>query len=184
MGAGNPEIKSFDEHLFSPETYYIHMLDAVEDIDEDENVIDGVDIVVLEEELIETIQMVNENFEAIEDRDSNMFAELASGFREYGILIGEGEYSYLVTTTDCDDRFVFGFIPNFKYDDILDDICTQHESEINEKMENLAEIEYSMLLHKFFQEYIPIVKKLGEVYDDIMSVRTGPWTSGKVWRGI
>ena len=97
MGAGNPIIRSWDEQLFSPTTYFI---DLTKDLDEDD------DQYFVFDNFLDDLGFVLEEFTLeYPDRRSKGFYidELSGEFRGSAVVLAKSNHTLLLTTTDSEN---------------------------------------------------------------------------------
>ena len=111
MGAGNQKLKSFDNELFEPKTYFLDLGEDTEEGEEQDYEQDYEQQRANYEDLIETLCS---EFE-MEDMQEECHDDLCSTFRESGVILVEGKHSYVITETGSEYRNLpIAVIPNFK----------------------------------------------------------------------
>lgn len=200
MGAGNPLLKNWteeDTNLYCPTTYFIDLSltdEQVEKLNKEE---------IADEEEPKTKEIFEDlEFDNFKEDFSNIlcelniqykrnfettYSELTSAFREQVTIFYETKNLLIVSAGGDINHFSFGFIPNFKYDDIFEDFNSS-ESDKEEWYEKrnlsfydrlaiLSEKEYEKRLKKFYFEMYSILDKILEYNPNKISERNGPWLS-------
>lgn len=196
MGAGNPNLKSFDQDRFDPTTYFIDFYEFVEKVDEEGEEIcyDHIceDMQRGFEDLIEGFAWELKMSPHDLTSRKNCYAELTSAFREEGIILLEGVHTFIITESSSDlTHLPIAVIPNFKYETILEETCYENSSKeawydargksFLSAMEKLADKRWENLMGFFYKEEKEIIEKLKLWYGKGLRVRLGPWTSGPVF---
>jgi hypothetical protein len=171
MGAGNPKLKSFDNELFQPTTYFLDLSCKDEEGEPDYDAEE-----MAYEDLIESIcselELAKINNESHDD--------LSYAFRNSGLIIAEGEHTYVITESGSEYiHLPIAVIPNFKFEDFQEDIYDPDSEMTDEEKEEKAKEEWKERFEKFKVEASAILKKLKEWYGEDMTQRAGPWTSSK-----
>lgn len=172
MGTGNQKLKSFDNELFEPKTYF---LDLGEDPEEDEEQ-DYEQERANYEDLIDSICSELELEEVQEERHD----DLCSTFRESGVIIAEGKHSYVITETGSEYRNLpIAVIPNFKLEDIEEEVENPDSELSYDEIHEEAKKQWRERFPSFEEEAKKILKKLKEWYGDNMTTRNGSWLRSK-----
>ena len=188
MGAGNPKLQSYDEHLYSAKTYYIDfnaslgsdkmqlVREYVEDLEEDFNLLSMDRIEQIFHEIISnTIQDFNEMFcdEHFGYEQADKFDDdLDAAFRHGALIIAENDDALVCVASGSDSHhYGFGIVPKIKFDDVLED-CDENE--------NKATLEYNKHIAEFQANNEKTMHSLFELYKDNMRVRCGAWTSTNI----
>ena len=182
MGAGNPNLKSFDPEKFEPVTYFLDLSVEPEEGEEPDYFLEEMNFEDLIESLHSELDLINLY------GDDEYHPELSSAFREEGIILLEGELSYVITETGSEYHHLpIAVIPNFKWQDIRDDIEYGEEDkrnwyetrglDLDEKIDKLTDQEYYKRLKVFNKEQNKILTTLHGWYGKSMSQRGGAWTS-------
>lgn len=151
MGRGNPIIRSYDNELYQPITYFIDFLNTYSEEDKIDILKNYCDINDfnfndLKEEKIDDIfydyvsydienftenfffdleETIPYNFEKM--LCGNLSSDLTSGYREYGIIIAKNDECIVLTSSDGEHHhYPIALIPAFKYEDIVDDYFTMN----------------------------------------------------------
>jgi len=180
MGAGNPLLRSFDPEKFEPVTYFLDLSVEPEEGEEPDYFLEELNFEDLLESLSSELELTNLY------GDNEYHPELSSAFRQDGILLLEGELSYIITETGAEFHHLpIAVIPNFKLEDIRDDIEFQEGDkrewydarglDFDERLDKLADKEYHKRLKEFSKESDKILSKLHEWYGKGMSQRCGAW---------
>ncbi len=196
MGTGNALIKNWDvndESLYKPETFYVDLSPSEGDINDE---LENNRIEKIEEDLDETKAKMNEwNVEQfIEDfgeiinelnlvstfneNADNTTRELTASFIGEATILESTKNLLVVSVGGESFHFSFGFVPNFKYEDIYDSIINASDFNINDNVEELTKIEYNKRLKDFNSDYYEIMSKVLEYNETKVSMRCGAWTSG------
>ena len=182
MGAGNPKLRSFDPEKFEPVTYFLDLSVEPEEGEEPDYSLGEINFEDLIESLHSELDLINLY------GDDEYHPELSSAFREEGIILLEGELSYVITETGSEYHHLpIAVIPNFKWQDIRDDIEYGEEDkrnwyetrglDLDEKIDKLTDQEYYKRLKVFNKEQNKILTTLHGWYGKSMSQRGGAWTS-------
>lgn len=185
MGAGNPKLKSFDPEKFEPVTYFLDLSIEYEEGEEPDYFLEEMNFEDLIESLHSELDLVNVYGDLHGKGES--YSELSSAFREDGIILLEGDLSYVITETGAEFYHLpIAVIPNFKWEDIRDDIEYGEEDkrewyesrglDLDEKIDKLTDQEYNKRLKKFNKEQEKILTTLHGWYGKSMSQRGGAWT--------
>jgi hypothetical protein len=208
MGAGNPSIRSLDNDRYSPITYFLDMSSDLEEFkksykeeNDDEDISDERAYEWMAEQDSESIFDLfyefcckNKLFEyKYNSKTKEFYEKLASGFNQYGIILCESKYCWIVTTTEWETgHFPFALIPSFTYDDIYNTIYYNEGDKItwydkrnlsyDVHIDKLATKEYDKKLKLFHKEektfWNYFVNEFGDDYfHKVLSQRGGPWTS-------
>ena len=182
MGAGNPILKSFDPEKFEPVTYFLDLSVETEEGEEPDYLLEEMKFEDLIENLHSELNLANLY------GDNEFHPELCAAFREDGIILLEGELSYVITETGGDFHHIpIAVIPNFKWEGIRDDI--EYESgdkkewyyarglDWDTRLDELTDKEYHKRLKVFHKEQGKILTLLHQWYGKDMSQRGGAWTS-------
>jgi hypothetical protein len=195
MGAGNPKLKSFDNDKFEPTTYFIDLSAYItnednDDADEDEYEIDGYAMELMYDDLIESF-CAELGMTALESNRDNLYPELSYAFREEGIVILEGDNALIITETGAEySSLPLAVIPSFKFEDILDEVCYEHQDkeewydargkDFRAAMEVRAEKIWDKKMNEFHKEESEIIGKLKAWYSKGLYCRNGAWLWSKV----
>ena len=206
MGAGNPLLKTWSEEdsvLYKPNTYFIDLSYEDEEIQKfnEEEINEGekekdkdyweeqnYDYFVNDE--LSNILSELEIFSILKIYGNRNIDELSASFRGHVTILEATNNLLIVTCGGEINHFSFGFIPNFKYDDIYEEFNDLHSDKeewyqkrnlsFYDKIVTLTEKEYEKRLRKFYFQMYSILDKIVEYNEDKISVRCGAWTSGKV----
>jgi len=182
MGAGNPLLRSFDPEKFEPVTYFLDLSVEPEEGEEPDYFLEELNFKDLLESLSSELELTNRY-------DENEYhSELSAAFRQEGIILLEGELTYIITETGSEYYHLpIAVIPNFKLEDIREDIEYQEGDkqewydarglDFDERLDKLADKEYHKMLKEFNKESNQILSKLHEWYGKGMSQRNGAWMS-------
>lgn len=204
MGAGNPLLRSFDNDRFEPTTYYLDLLgdpeefaiaytESGEELPDEERVFDimSAEAEYMFEDFLESMHSEIGLTVLYSTRPKRKYGlqypELSAGFREEGILLLEGEESYVITSTDGEwSHLPIGVIPSFKFEDILSDTefdmqdkrewYESRDRDFDAAVGREAVKVWEKRLKKFKKEEANIVEKMKAMYPTL-SVRLGAWTS-------
>lgn len=176
MGAGNQKLKSFDNELFEPRTYF---LDLGKDLEEGS-----------EQDYEEIYEQQRANYEdlieslcselELEDADEDCHEDLCYSFRESGVIIAEGKHTYVITETGAEYRHLpIAVIPNFKLEDIEEEVENPDSELSYDEIHEEAKKQWRERFPSFEEEAKKILKKLKELYGDKMIIRNGSWTTSK-----
>ena len=206
MGAGNPLLKTWSEEdsvFYKPNTYFIDLsltdeqiekMNEQEILDEEEpkskETFEQWEYEYFTENEFENI-LEELNIDSTFDRkDKNYFDELSAEFRGHGTILQSTNNLLIVTCGGEINHFSFGFIPNFKYDDIYEEFNDLHSDKeewyqtrnlsFYDRIVSLTEKEYEKRLKKFYYEKYSILDKIFEYNKDKISLRNGPWTSSLI----
>lgn len=195
MGAGNPKLKSFDNDKFEPITYFIDLSAYItnednDDADEEECEIDGYAMELMYDDLIESF-CAELGMTALESNRDNLYPELSYAFREEGIVILEGDNALIITETGAEySSLPLAVIPSFKFEDILDEVCYEHQDkeewydargkDFRAAMEVRAEKIWDKKMNEFHKEESEIIGKLKAWYSKGLYCRNGAWLWSKV----
>ena len=195
MGAGNPKLKSFDNDKFEPTTYFIDLSAYItnednDDADEDEYEIDEYGMELMYDDLIESF-CAELGMTALESNRDNLYPELSYAFREEGIVILEGDDALIITETGAEySALPLAVIPSFKFEDILDEVCYEHQDkeawydargkDFRAAMEVRAEKIWDKKMNEFHKEESEIIGKLKAWYSKGLYCRNGAWLWSKV----
>ena len=182
MGAGNPNLKSFDPEKFEPVTYFLDLSVEPEEGEEPDYSLEEMNFEDLIESLHSELDLINLY------GDDEYYPELSSAFRGEGIILLEGNQSYVITEAGAEYYHLpIAVIPNFKWQDIRDDIEYREEDkldwyearglDLDEKIDKLTDKEYYKRLKVFNKEQAKILTTLHGWYGKSMSQRGGAWTS-------
>lgn len=170
MGAGNPKLKSFDNELFEPTTYF---LDLSHECEEDE------------EPDYDLEQMYYEDFIenlcselSLQSKEDIYHDQLSYAFREGGIIIAEGKNCYVITETGAEYRHLpIAIIPNFKFDEIREGVEESYDEISDDSIEEESKLLWDSRFIEFKEEGCEIIKKIKEWYGDKLCKRNGAWMS-------
>ena len=195
MGAGNPKLKSFDNDKFEPTTYFIDLSVYItnednDDADEEECEIDEYGMELMYDDLIESF-CAELGMTALESNRDNLDPELSYAFREEGIVILEGDNALIITETGAEySSLPLAVIPSFKFEDILDEVCYEHQDkeawydargkDFRAAMEVRAEKIWDKKMNEFHKEESEIIGKLKAWYSKGLYCRNGAWLWSKV----
>lgn len=182
MGAGNPLLRSFDPEKFEPVTYFLDLSVEPKEGEEPDYFLEEMNFEDLLESLSSELELTNMYGE------DEYYPELSAAFRQEGIILLEGELTYAITETGAEYYHLpIAVIPNFKLEDIRDDIEYQEGDkeewydarglDFDERLDKLANKEYHKMLKRFKKESNKILSKLHEWYGKGMSQRCGAWLS-------
>jgi len=182
MGAGNPLLRSFDPEKFEPVTYFLDLSVEPEEDEEPDYFLEELNFEDLLESLSSELEVTNRYSEG------EYHSELCAAFRQEGIIMLEGELTYIITETGAEYHHLpIAVIPNFKLEDIRDDIEFQEGDkqewydarglDFDERLDKLTDKEYHKRLKEFSKESNKILSKLHEWYGKDMSQRNGAWMS-------
>jgi hypothetical protein len=185
MGAGNPILKSFDPEKFDPVTYFLDLSVEPEEGEEPDYSLEELTFEDLIESLCSELELTSLY------RKEEYYPELCAAFREGGIILLEGELSYIITETGSEYHHLpIAVIPNFKWQTIREDIDYQEGDkeewyktrglDWEERLDTLADREYNKLLTKFSKESNRIISTLHGWYGKSMSQRNGAWMTAPV----
>jgi len=184
MGAGNPKLKSFDNDKFEPTTYFLDL--SIRDEDSDELDYDGMGYEY--EDLIESfcaelgMKSLNKD---------NLYPELSYAFRQEGLVILEGDLALVITETGAEyTGLPLAVIPSFKFEEILDEVCYEHQDkeawyeargkDFLSAMEVRADKIWNKKMKEFHKEEEKIIEKLKAWYKEKLYCRNGAWLWSKV----
>ena len=190
MGAGNPKLKSFDNDKFEPTTYFIDFSLYIDDEEEDTDEYDQYGMELMYDDLIESF-CAELGMTALESNRDNLYPELSYAFREEGIVILEGDNALIITETGAEySSLPLAVIPSFKFDDILDEVCYEHQDkeawydargkDFRAAMEVRAEKIWNKKMNEFHKEEAEIIEKLKAWYSKALYCRNGAWLWSKV----
>lgn len=182
MGAGNPLLRSFDPEKFEPATYFLDLSVEPEEGEEPDYFLEELNFEDLLENLSSELELTNLY------NENEYHPELSAAFRQEGIILLEGDLTYVITETGSEYHHLpIAVIPNFKLENIRDDIefqegCKQEwynarGLDFDERLDKLADKEYHKKLKEFNKESNKILSKLHEWYGKSMSQRNGAWLS-------
>lgn len=149
MGAGNPLIRSYDEDLYCPNTYFIDFTDFYSNEERIETVkchFDANDRIEdyhqLNNEEIdnEFMRLIEDDVESFQNdfffnlpepyenwfhkpnEDERYIEELSAMFHGAGIVLAENDDCLVLTTSEAEPHhYPIGLVPNFKYEDLVED---------------------------------------------------------------
>jgi len=182
MGAGNPILRSFDPEKFEPETYFLDLSVEPEEGEEPDYFLEELNFEDLLESLISELELTNLY------NENEYHSELSAAFRQDGIIMLEGDLTYIITETGAEYHHLpIAVIPNFKWEDLRDDIEYQEGDkqewyearglDFDERLDKLADKEYHKKLKEFSKESNKILTTLHKWYGKGMRQRCGAWTS-------
>jgi hypothetical protein len=185
MGAGNPILRSFDPEKFDPVTYFLDLSVEPEEGEEPDYFLEELNFEDLLESLSSELELTNRYGEG------EYHSELCAAFRQEGIIMLEGDLTYVITETCAEYHHLpIAVIPNFKWGDLRDDIEYQEGDkrdwydtrglDFDERLDTLADREYNKLLTKFSKESNRIISTLHGWYGKSMSQRNGAWMTAPV----
>lgn len=203
MGAGNPNLGSFDNDKFEPTTYFLDLGGDFEETEknltaelgeepDDEQVYRELDELseLNFEDLIESIcSELGHSAWDLKSR-ANGFSELSSAFRQEGLILTEGKQCYVITETGAEySHLPIAVIPSFKFETFKEDA----EFEIWDKqdwyrarrkdwdaaVEKRAMKEWNKRIKEFHKEAKHVLETLCKWYPS-MRQRAGAWCSGPV----
>ena len=112
MGAGNPQLKSFDNDRFEPTTYFLDLggdfdeyrEDSENDELDDDTIYDMInqDSEMCFDNLIESLCAELNMTGVIKGSDNYYHDELSYAFRDHGMIMTEGENCYVITETSSE----------------------------------------------------------------------------------
>lgn len=192
MGAGNPLLRSFDNDKYDPTTYYLDFVEMSNKDSENEEDSETIYDAELEYEMFNDDFFFNlsepfENLFEVPHKTERYIDELSAAFRGNGYVIAQNDDCLVITSSDGDyHHFPITLIPNFKYEEILDEYWHENKHKIEwyearnkdyDKMcESKADVIYEKKLDKWKEKYEPFMKWFHSVFKDYMSVRNGAWT--------
>jgi hypothetical protein len=182
MGAGNPILRSFDPEKFEPETYFLDLSVEPGEGEEPDYFLEELNFEDLLESLSSELELTNMYGE------DEYHSELSAAFRQEGIILLEGELTYIITESGAEYHHLpIAVIPNFKWEDLRDDIEYQEGDkrdwydtrglDFDERLDKLADKEYHKRLKEFSKESNKILTTLHGWYGKGMSQRNGAWMS-------
>jgi hypothetical protein len=182
MGAGNTRLRSFDPEKFEPVTYFLDLSVEPEEGEERDYFLEELNFEDLLESLSSELELTNLY------NENEYHSGLCAAFRQDGILLLEGELTYIITETGAEYHHLpIAVIPNFKWEDLRDDIKYQEGDkrdwydtrglDFDERLDKLADKEYHKKLKEFSKESNKILTTLHGWYDKGMSQRNGAWMS-------
>jgi len=182
MGAGNPLLRSFDPEKFEPVTYFLDLSVEPEEGEEPDYSLEELNFEDLLENLSSELELTNLY------NENEYHPELSAAFRQEGMILLEGELTYAITETSSEYHHLpIAVIPNFKLEDIRDDIEYQEGGkqewynarglDFDERLDKLANKEYNKKLKEFSKESNKILTTLHGWYGKGMSQRNGAWLS-------
>lgn len=183
MGAGNPIIRSWDEQLFSPTTYFIDLTKDLDEEDDEHFVFDN---------FLDDLEFVLEEFnlEYPDKRSKDFYIDELSGeFRGSAVVLAKSKHTLLLTTTDSENHHLaIGCVPIFamencqeEADDTIDVDWYDRRDRLDlyeKKREQYANKEWNRQFKIFHKEATKILTELHKTYQ--FSERNGPWMSSKV----
>jgi hypothetical protein len=205
MGTGNPKVYSFDNDKFIPKTFFVDFRSSdTEQFIKDNSEDTGILISNEEAECMQD-ELAWESFDEFLSEipsltffgtDGERHEELSAKFRGDGIIYAKSENGILVVTSDSEaNHIAFGFIPNERYDEILDvvyDVQSQKQNWYNQRgldfdnqCEKLSEIKYKKTLKTFNKEAKLVATQITTVFSDkgfkdFFRIRNGAWLSSKI----
>jgi len=182
MGAGNPLLRSFDPEKFEPVTYFLDLSVEPEEGEEPDYFLEELNFEDLLESLSSELELTSRSCE------SEYHSELCAAFRQEGMFLLEGELTYIITETGAEYHHLpIAVIPNFKWEDLRDDIAYQEGDkqewyearglDFDERLDKIADNEYHKMLKEFSKESNKILTTLHGWYGKDMSQRNGAWMS-------
>lgn len=210
MGRGNSIIRSYDMEMYSPNTYYIDFTsgDTNETVKEhfinnDRDDFDELSQAEINNEYYSLIGWDVESF--MEDyffnlekpwddtwekpsKGNDLIDDLSASYRGCAVIIAENDDAMILTTDEAEHfHFPIGLVPNFKLEDITEDIYQENSDKIDwyesrgldyeEKCSKDGKKEYEKRLKKWRKKYQPFMKYFHSHWKNVMSVRTCAWTS-------
>jgi len=195
MGAGNPLIKSFDNDLYDPTTYFIDFSQLYDQKEHEDELSDE----EWESQLDRIIEQETQSFQEdfffnlpkpfeFDEPDESYITELSSAFMGGGIVLAENDDCLILTTDEAvGHHYPFTLIPAFKAEDIAEDWWYEnsHKEEwysargldLEERCKEKSIEIYNKKLKKWKKKYEPLMRYVHTFFSDCFSVRTGPWTS-------
>jgi len=210
MGAGNPIIRSLDDK-YDPTTFFLDFSNLFEDKEEivkewcDDN---DVDFKELSEDEIndhfnrivewEVESFQNDYFFNLDEKemvadwedpgDDRYLSECSGSFRGSAVILAQNDDAIIITTDEAETyHYPIGIIPNFKYDDIAQDLFEENIDKMDwyearkldyaARIDDLSERAYDKKLEKWRKKYQPFMKMFHKHWGRIMSTRNGPWMS-------
>ena len=181
MGAGNPKLKSFDNELFEPTTYFLD-LSSSEPEESEDFFPEELSFEDLQESLIAELGL---------QAASGTHDELSYAFRDSGVLLLEGKLSYLITETSGERYHLpLAVIPNFRFDEIVERVeseqwgkqewYTQRGLNWDRMVNELAAKEWDKRMEEFVKESHLIMSTILQWYPEKLSTRNGAWLSSGV----
>ena len=216
MGAGNPIIKSFDSSRYNPTTFFLDFTESypdkdktvkerVEDIDEEKFEDLTQDEIDTKYELIcecEVASFQDDYFFNIDESEGicdwrfpnkhDMYhRELSAAYMGTAIVLAMNDDTLILTTDEAElHHYPLGVIPNFKYDEICEEMWEIHSHkedwyesrgrDFNDRINELAEKEYDKRLEKWKNKYEPFMRMFHKHWGNIMSIRNGAWQSTSI----
>lgn len=182
MGAGNPILNSFNPEKFNPATFFLDLSVDPEEGEERDYHLEELNF----EDLLESLSSELELTNLYGDREFH--SELCAAFRQEGILLLEGAECYVITETGSEYHHLpIAVIPNFKWEDIRDDIeyeegdkCDWYYArnlDWDARLDTLTDRVYLKRLKEFNKESNIILSTLHKWYGKNMSQRNGAWMS-------
>jgi hypothetical protein len=112
---------------------------------------------------------------------SNSHSDLSHAFRNAGVILIEGENCYIITEEGSEFNHIpIAVIPNFKLEDLQEDIYDPDGEMTDDEKEEKAKEEWKKNFESFREEASKILKKLKAWYGENMTRRSGPWQTAKV----
>ena len=178
-------IRSWDEELFKPTTYFINLIVDLDDDDDDQSFVYSNFLDDLPNVLPEDIKITFRN----QYRNQKSIDELSGEFRGSAIVLAETDSTLLLTTTDSDNfHLAIGCVPNFKMEDIEEEAWEVIDSDWydrrdrldlhEKKREEYSKKEYNKKFKTFHKEAKQMLTELHKTYQ--LSARNGAWMSRQV----
>lgn len=189
MGAGNPIIRSYDQELYSPNTYYIDFtaMFTKEDYDKEypnEN---------NDSESYRDFLYNNHLSFMVDDFATNLYYEPFTfekpqeEYKDYHVLAQTDNALLVVCSSSDYYHCPIGIVPRFSLEEIEEEVHDDNidkqdwyearDKDFDAMVEKKAIIEYNKRLKKFLKENEPNMRSIYDYVDGNISGRTGPWTS-------
>ncbi len=205
MGAGNPKVCSFDDDKFMPKTFFVDFrsddtVQYIKDHKEDtgHDISENIAECMLDESAWEDFDSMLYEIKELDffGMDGKRHDELSANFRGDGIMYAGTENGMIVVTSESESNHIaFGFIPNKKYDEVLDDVIDEQyhkqdlynarELDFDERCEKLAEIKYKKLLKTVKKEAKQVASLIAAIFSNegfkkFFRVRNGAWVTSEI----
>jgi hypothetical protein len=191
MGTGNPLLKSYDQELYQPKTYYIdfhELVSSSEDYDDEDNDNDN----YLKEqdscEYFRSLDFFDIDYTIPQKQHE---AELTAEYRGNAYILAEFEFAYLVSTSDSElNHYAIGMVPKFKYEDIVEQMqevyghrkkwYDKRALSYDDAIDRYSLQAYRRKLKLFKKESENVMRIIHDNFGSYMSARAGAWTSYSV----